>query len=62
VRGWGLATVTAADEKQLICRRLAQQFAISDFLTHRKDDANTFLQRICETTIAAAKHVAVCNS
>jgi len=53
-----LATLTGADQKQLVCRQLAPQFAIADFLVGRRDERNPLLSRISNTIVAAASIIA----
>jgi DNA-binding transcriptional LysR family regulator len=53
-----LGTVTPADHKQLVCRRLAQQFAIADFLVHRQEDSHMHIQRVNDVLLETVSEFA----
>lgn len=53
-----LATVTATDRQEMVCRTLSKEFAIADFAIQRQTEANPVLQRIKNGIIEKARGLA----
>ena len=50
-------TVSETDRKTMVARRLANQFAVADFVLQRRDESNPFIEQVKQALIASASRV-----